>query len=73
MDFNGNQTVQDPIESFSAALKGFKQLQTMNKGLIESRQAFVLKVQRLRYKKRQPLLSPFLKLLFKCFNDTFII
>jgi len=34
MDFNGNQTVQSPNESFSAALKGFKQHQTMNKGLI---------------------------------------
>jgi len=31
MDFNGNQTVQGPNESFSAASKGF---QTMNKDLI---------------------------------------
>jgi len=34
MDFNGNQTVQGPNESFSAASKGFKQHQMMNKGLI---------------------------------------
>jgi len=34
MDFNGNQMVQGPHESFSAASKGFKQHQTMNKGLI---------------------------------------
>jgi len=34
MDFNGNQTVQGPNESFIAALKGFKRHQTMNKGLI---------------------------------------
>jgi len=32
MDFNGNQTVQGPNESFSAASKGFKRHQTMNKG-----------------------------------------
>jgi len=35
MDFNGNQTVQSPNESFSAASKGFKRHQTMNKGLIK--------------------------------------
>jgi len=35
MDFNGNQTVQGPNESFSAALKGFKRHQTLNKGLIK--------------------------------------
>jgi len=34
MDFNGNQTVQGPNEIFSAASKGFKRHQTMNKGLI---------------------------------------
>jgi len=34
MDFNGVQTVQGPNESFSAASKGFKRHQTMNKGLI---------------------------------------
>jgi len=34
MDFNGNQTVQGPNVSFSAASKGFKPHQTMNKGLI---------------------------------------
>jgi len=34
IDLIGNQTVQGPNESFSAALKGFKRLQTMNKGLI---------------------------------------
>jgi len=34
MDFIGNQTVQSPKNSFSAASKGFKQHQTMNKGLI---------------------------------------
>jgi len=33
MHFNGNQTVQGPNESFSAASKGFKRHQTMNKGL----------------------------------------
>jgi len=33
MDFIGNQTVQGPNESFSAPSKGFKQNQTMNKGL----------------------------------------
>jgi len=33
MDFNGNQMVQGPNESFSAASKGFKRHQTMNKGL----------------------------------------
>jgi len=32
MDFNGNQTVQVPNESFIAASKGFKQHQMMNKG-----------------------------------------
>jgi len=32
MDFIGNQTVQGPKDSFSAASKGFKRLQTMNKG-----------------------------------------
>jgi len=35
MDFNGNQPVQGPNESFSAASKGFKQHQMMNKGLIK--------------------------------------
>jgi len=35
MDFNGDQTVQGPNESFSAASKGFKQHHTMNKGLIK--------------------------------------
>jgi len=30
MDFIGNQTVQGPNESFSAASKGFKRHQTMN-------------------------------------------
>jgi len=34
LDFNGNQTVNGPNESFSAASKGFKRHQTMNKGLI---------------------------------------
>jgi len=34
MDFIGHQTVQGPNESFSAALKGFKRHQTMNKCLI---------------------------------------
>jgi len=33
MDFNGNQMVQDPKDSFSG--KGFKRFQTMNKGLIK--------------------------------------
>jgi len=32
MDFNGNQTVQGPNESFSAASKDFKRFQTMKKG-----------------------------------------
>jgi len=35
MDFIGKQTVQGPNESFSAASKGFKRHQTMNKGLIK--------------------------------------
>jgi len=38
MDFNGNQTVQGPNDSFSAASncsKGFKRFQMMNKGLIK--------------------------------------
>jgi len=36
MDFTGNQTVQGPKDSFSAnCSKGFKRLQTMNKGLIK--------------------------------------
>jgi len=38
MDFNGNQTVQGPKDSFSQTAncsKGFKRLQTMNKGLIK--------------------------------------
>jgi len=35
MDFNGNQMVQGPNESFNADSKGFKQHQTMNKGLIK--------------------------------------
>jgi len=34
MDFIGNQTVQGPNESFSAASKGFKRHQTTNKGSI---------------------------------------
>jgi len=34
MDFNGNQTVQGPNESCSAASKGFKRHQMMNKVLI---------------------------------------
>jgi len=34
MDFNGVQMVQDPNESSSAASKGFKRHQMMNKGLI---------------------------------------
>jgi len=33
-EFTGHQTVQGPNESFSAASKGFKRHQTMNKGLI---------------------------------------
>jgi len=33
MDFTGNQTVEGPNESISAALKGFKPHQAMNKGL----------------------------------------
>jgi len=37
MDFNGNQTVQSPNESFSAASKGFERHQTMNKGLIKQK------------------------------------
>jgi len=35
MDFIGNQPVEGPNESFSAASKGFKRHQTMNKGLIK--------------------------------------
>jgi len=35
MDFTGNQTAQGPNESFSAASKGFKRHQMMNKGLIK--------------------------------------
>jgi len=35
MDFNGNQMVQGPYESFSAASKGFKRHEMMNKGLLE--------------------------------------
>jgi len=34
MDFIGNQTVQGPNESFSAASNGFKRHQMKNKGLI---------------------------------------
>jgi len=34
MNFIGNQTVQSPNESFSAASKGFKRHQMKNKGLI---------------------------------------
>jgi len=34
MNFIGNQTVQGPNESFSAASKSFKRHQMMNKGLI---------------------------------------
>jgi len=34
MDFIGNQMFQGPNDSFSAASRGFKQLQMMNKGLI---------------------------------------
>jgi len=37
MDFIGNQTVQGPNERFSAASKGFKRHQTMNKSLIYCR------------------------------------
>jgi len=33
MDLNGNQTVQGPNESFSAASKGLKRHQTVNMGL----------------------------------------
>jgi len=36
MHFNGNQTVQGPKDSLSSnCSKGFKQFQTMNKGLIK--------------------------------------
>jgi len=36
MDFNGNQTVNGSKDSFSAnCSKGFKRLQTINKGLIK--------------------------------------
>jgi len=36
MDFNGNQMVQGPKDSFNAnCSKGFKQFQMMNKGLIK--------------------------------------
>jgi len=36
IDFNGNQTVQGPKDSFSAKCsKCFKLFQTMNKGLIK--------------------------------------
>jgi len=36
MDFNGNQTIQGPKDSFSAnCSKAFKRFQTMNKGLIK--------------------------------------
>jgi len=34
MDFNGPQPFQGPNDSFSAASKGFKRYQMMNKGLI---------------------------------------
>ncbi len=34
MYFNGLQTVEDQNYSFSAALKGYKRYQTMNKGII---------------------------------------
>jgi len=34
MGFIGNQTVEGPNESFSAASKGFKRHQIMNKALI---------------------------------------
>jgi len=34
IDFTGYQTVQGPNESLTAASKGFKCHQTMNKGLI---------------------------------------
>jgi len=34
MDFNGPQPFQDPNDHFSAASNGFKQHQTINKGLI---------------------------------------
>jgi len=35
MNFIGNQTIQGPNDSFSAASKGFKRFQMMNKGLIK--------------------------------------
>jgi len=35
MDFTGNQTVQGPKDSLSAASKGFKRHQTLNMGLIK--------------------------------------
>jgi len=36
MDFNGNQTVQGPKDSFGEdCSKGFKRLQMMNKGFIK--------------------------------------
>jgi len=36
MDFNGNQKVQGPKDTFSAnCSKGFKRFQAMNKGLIK--------------------------------------
>ncbi len=34
VSFNGLQTVEGQNDSFSAASKGFKRYQTMNKGLI---------------------------------------
>jgi len=43
MDFSGNQTVQGPNKSFSAASKGFKRHQMMNKGLIKQNGRLVKK------------------------------
>jgi len=49
--FIGNQTVEGPNESFSAASKGFKRHQTMNKGLIKRKDHSFKKITKLKKKQ----------------------
>jgi len=52
MDFIGNQMVKDPNESFSAASKGFKRHQTMNKGLIKrNNRSFQKEIKKFKFYK----------------------
>jgi len=74
MDFNGNQTVQGPNESFSAASKSFKRHQTMNKGLIwVNNDTNTSKLIRSNHNKaRDNPINAFLALIFHCVFSTLL-